>query len=71
MNKELSELGWLNEQGIGNLFRRFTEDKLREVIKWLDVQEKDVYQKIHPILKRELDRRAAEAYEAMNGGEWI
>lgn len=65
------ELKWLNEGGMSYLFRKADEDTLREVIRWLDGEGKGYKSVVLPVLNRELDRRAVEAYERMNGGEWI
>ena len=68
MNEELT---WLSEQAIESLFRRYDEDKLRETINWLDEQPHSIKAKVTPILERELNRRAIQAYESRNNGEWI
>ena len=68
MNEELT---WLNDQAIESLFRRYDEDKLRDTINWLDEQPQSIKAKIKPILEMELNRRAVQAYESRNGGEWI
>lgn len=65
------ELTWLSEQAIESLFRRYDEDKLRETINWLDEQPQSIKAKVTPILERELNRRAIQAYESRNNGEWI
>lgn len=53
------------------LFRKYDEDRLREIIWWLDEQTPEVVARVKPALDRELNRRAAVAYESMNNGEWI
>ena len=65
------ELTWLFEDEITNLFHRYSEDKLREVINWVDDQQPSIKAKVKPILESELNRRAAEYYESKNHGEWI
>lgn len=54
-----------------SLFRKYDEDQLRCVIRWIDTQEPDIVARVKPVLDMEINRRAAEAYESMNGGEWI
>lgn len=68
MNEELT---WLSDKSIADLFMKYDEDKLREVINWIDEQPKDIQEKIKPIMDRELTRRASLAYEEKNRGEWI
>jgi hypothetical protein len=65
------ELTWLSEQAIESLFRKYDEGKLRETINWLDEQSHSIKAKVKPILERELNRRAIQAYESRNNGEWI
>ena len=65
------ELTWLSGNDIKNLFRRYSDEKLREVVNWIDAQSHDIKEKVKPILESELNRRAAEYYESKNHGEWI
>lgn len=65
------EFNWLTASDLGNLFRKYSEDRLREVVEWLNGATPEQCAKVKPILDKELNRRAAEAYEQMNGGEWI
>ena len=65
------ELMWITEESLGMLFRRYSEDKIREVLNWLDEQQQNVKAKVKPVLERELNRRAAEYYESKNHGDWI
>ena len=65
------EFNWLTASDLGNLFRKYSEDRLREVVEWLNGATLEQYAKVKPILDKEMNRRAAEAYERMNGGEWI
>ena len=68
MNEELT---WLDSRSMETLFRKYDEDRLREIIWWLDEQTPEVVARVKPALDRELNRRAAVAYESMNNGEWI
>ena len=53
------------------LFRKYDEDRLREIIWWLDRQKPEIVARVKPVLDRELNRRASEYYESRNKGEWI
>jgi hypothetical protein len=65
------EFAWLTAKDIGYVLRRSSEDRLREVVKWLIDSPYEQKAKVQPLLEKELNRRASEAYEKINGGEWI
>lgn len=68
MNEELT---WLSKNEIASMLKKHDEDKLRDIINWLDEQPYKIKEKVKPIIDMELNRRAIQAYESMNGGEWI
>ena len=68
MNEELT---WLSKNEIASMVKKHDEDKLRDIINWLDEQPYNIKEKVKPIIDMELNRRAIQAYESMNGGEWI
>lgn len=70
-NQSCKPTGFSRGYLTAELFKNYSEDELRDVINWLDDQPQDVKAKVKPILERELNKRAAQAYESMNNGEWI
>lgn len=68
------EFRWLGVEGIGELLRKYSEERLRGVVRWLDedgTADAKVKAKVRLALDAELNRRAAEYYEEKNRGEWI